>query len=478
MSADAINVRMLIDGALVSSSDTVDVINPATGKVFASAPCASKQDLDLAVTAATRAYANWKTSPIAERKALLRKAGDLILAHADELAAIFTREQGRPLPLSLQEVQGAGQWFHATAALDLPVDVTEETDARRIEVHHVPLGVVCGIVPWNFPVLLAAWKIAPAILAGNTIVLKPSPFTPLCTLRIGELLADVFPKGVLNMISGGDELGPLMTGHRGFAKITFTGSTATGKRVMEAAARDLKRVTLELGGNDAAIVLPDVDPAKVAEQLFMGAFFNSAQVCVATKRLYVHEDIYEAVRDRLVKLIEGASMGDGSEQGVLFGPVQNLPQFNRVTALIEEARAEGLTLYQGVTPSSEGGYFIPLTLVDNPPDSARVVQEEAFGPVLPLLRFSSVDEVIARANDTEYGLAGAVWSADLKQAAEIAARLDTGTVWINQNLQSTPLTPLAGHKQSGIGVENGVYGLMEFTQPKAIYIPKDTTSVR
>lgn len=477
MTADTKQYSMLIDGGLAAGEDKLDVINPATGQAFARCPRASSQDLERAVSAAAQAFTSWKQTTLDHRKGLLRQAGDIILAHADELAAIFTREQGRPLPLALQEVQGAGQWFHATAALDLPVDVTEDTETRRVEVHHVPLGVVCGIVPWNFPVLLAAWKIAPAILAGNTIVLKPSPFTPLCTLRIGELLKDVFPKGVLNILSGGDELGPMMTAHKGFAKITFTGSTATGKRVMEAASRDLKRVTLELGGNDAAIVLPDVDPAKVSEQLFMGAFFNSAQVCVATKRLYVHDDIYDQVRDHLVKLIENAPLGDGSEQGVLFGPVQNRPQFDRVNALIDEARDQGLTLYQGHVPATGDGYFIPLTLVDNPPEDSRVVREEAFGPVLPLLRFSTVDEVVRRANDTEYGLAGAVWSADLTLAASIAARLDTGTVWINQNLQSTPLTPLAGHKQSGIGVENGVYGLMEFTQPKAVYIPKDTSSV-
>lgn len=477
MTADTRQYSMLIDGEMVGGEAALDVINPATGQAFAACPRASAQDLDRAVNAAEKAFRSWKQTAPEARKALLRKAGDIIMAHADELAAIFTREQGRPLSLALQEVQGAGHWFHATTALDLPVDVTEDTDTRRIEVHHVPLGVVCGIVPWNFPVLLAAWKIAPAILAGNTIVLKPSPFTPLCTLRIGELLKDVFPKGVLNVVSGGDELGPMMTAHKGFAKITFTGSTATGKRVMEAAARDLKRVTLELGGNDAAIVLPDVDPGKIAQQLFMGAFFNSAQVCVATKRLYVHEDIYDRVRDHLVDLIKGAPVGDGSDQGVLFGPVQNRPQFDRVTALIEEARDQGLTLHQGSIPPAGGGYFIPLTLVDNPPDDSRVVNEEAFGPVLPLLRFRSVDEVIARANNTEYGLAGAVWSADLTLATDIAARLDTGTVWINQNLQSTPMTPLAGHKQSGIGAENGVYGLMEFTQPKAIYIPKDTASV-
>jgi acyl-CoA reductase-like NAD-dependent aldehyde dehydrogenase len=355
--------------------------------------------------------------------------------------------------------------------LDIPVDVTEDSDTRRIEVHHVPLGVVCAIVPWNFPVLLASWKIGPALMAGNTLVLKPSPFTPLCTLRIGELVRDSFPAGVINIISGGDALGPLMTAHPGFAKISFTGSTATGRRVMESAAKDLKRITLELGGNDAAIVLPDVDVDAVAAQLFEGAFHNTAQVCVATKRLYIHADIYDRLRDRLHQLARDLPVGDGAEQGNRYGPIQNEPQYRRVLALLDDARANGLTLLEG-GPVPEKGYFVPLTLVDNPPEDSRVVVEEAFGPVLPLLKFTDIDDVVARANDSDYGLAGAVWSADVEAATAIAHRLDTGTVWINQNLQSTPFTPLAGAKQSGFGQENGVPGLLEFTRPKAIFIPK------
>jgi acyl-CoA reductase-like NAD-dependent aldehyde dehydrogenase len=468
--------RMLIDGERVGAQQHVDVFNPATGDVFAQAPRATAHELDRAVAAAQRAFPAWSAATWEERRAALRRAGDLILANAAALAPLFTREHGRPTAQAEQEILGAGAWFHATADLSLPVDVTEDSPSRRVEVRHAPLGVVCAIVPWNFPVLLAAWKIAPALLTGNTIVLKPSPFTPLCTLKIADLIGDVFPPGVLNVISGGDELGPMMTAHKGFAKISFTGSTATGKRVMEAAARDLKRVTLELGGNDAAIVMPDVDPEKVAARLFMGAFFNSAQVCVANKRLYVHDDVYEPVRDRLIAMIETAPMGDGAEQGVQFGPIQNRAQYERVLNLIEDAKREGLTLHQGPRPPLPG-YFVPLTIVDNPPETSRVVQEEAFGPVLPMMRFHDVDEVIARANATDYGLAGAVWCADIAKAVSIAGKLETGTVWINQNLESTPLTPLAGHKQSGIGAENGIYGLREFTQPKAIYIPKSAESV-
>lgn len=462
---------MTIDGTGVAGSASIDVRNPATGSVFASAPDASEADLNRAIAAAERAFPLWRDTPVADRKRLLKQASDTIRDHAEELAALFVSEQGRPFIGAKNEILGAAMWMKATTMLDIPVDVTEDSDSRRIEVHHVPLGVVCGIVPWNFPVLLAVWKIAPALLAGNTMVLKPSPFTPLCTLRIGELLRDIFPAGVLNVISGGDALGPMMTTHSGFAKISFTGSTATGRRVMESAAKDLKRITLELGGNDAAIVMPDVDVDTVAEQLFEGAFHNTAQVCVATKRLFIHADIYDKLRDRLHQLAKNLPVGDGAEQGNRYGPIQNEPQYRRVMAMLDDARANGLTLLEG-RAVPETGYFIPLTMVDNPPDNSRVVVEEAFGPILPLLKFNDIDEVVARANDTEYGLAGAVWSKDVKTAVAIAHRLDTGTVWINQNLQSTPFTPLAGAKQSGFGQENGLPGLLEFTRPKAIYIPK------
>jgi acyl-CoA reductase-like NAD-dependent aldehyde dehydrogenase len=361
--------------------------------------------------------------------------------------------------------------MQAVATMAPPAHVMVDSDQQRIETHYVPLGVVCAIAPWNFPVNLAMWKVAPALVAGNTMVLKPSPFTPLCTLKIGELFRDIFPPGVLNVISGGDALGPLMTAHPGFAKISFTGSTATGKRVMESAAKDLKRLTLELGGNDAAIVLPDVDLDEVAPKIFFGAFANTAQICVATKRLYVHEDVYDGLRDRLVAIARGTKVGDGAEQGTGLGPIQNQRQYERVLELLEDARAQGLTLHQGgEAPAS--GYFIPITIVDNPPEEARVVQEEAFGPILPMLRFSDVEEVIARANDSPYGLAGAVWSKDVERAVDIAHRLETGTVWVNQNLNLRPDTPFAGHKQSGFGVENGLEGLLEYMAPRSVYVAR------
>jgi acyl-CoA reductase-like NAD-dependent aldehyde dehydrogenase len=463
---------MTIDGQAVTTERHIGVINPATGEVFAQAPDASATDLDRAVSSATVAFKLWKKRPWDERAALLFRAGELIVENAESLGRLFTREQGRPTDGALQEAKGTGEWLKAISAMTIPIEVTQDGPKQRVEVHHEPLGVVAAIVPWNFPLLLAAWKIAPALLAGNTMVLKPSPYTPLSTLKMGELLRGVLPRGVLNVISGGDALGPMMTSHKGFAKISFTGSTATGKRVMESAAKDLKRLTLELGGNDAAIVLPDVDLDKVAQKIFFGAFWNSAQICVATKRLYVHTDIYDGLRDRLHAIAKAIKVGDGAEQGTVLGPIQNEAQYRRVLALMEHAKASGLTLLQGAAIPEGRGYFIPVTIVDNPPEESRVVTEEAFGPILPMLRFDDIDDVIDRANNSEYGLAGAVWAKDVSKAVDIAHRLDTGTVWINQNLTLLASTPFGGRKQSGIGVENGQAGLLEFTQTKTIYIPK------
>lgn len=464
--------RMLIDGALVDATDRLDVINPATGKVFTSAPDCSAKQLDEAVDSATRAFKTWRAVPFKERQSALRAAADVLIANADALARLFTQEQGRPVDGARSEIMTGARWLSAYAEIEEPGHKPEKKDGQLIDVSYVPLGPVCAISPWNFPVNLSLWKIAPALVAGNTIVLKPSPFTPLCVLKIGELFKDIFPAGVLNIVTGGDDLGPLMTTHPGFAKISFTGSTATGKRVMESAAKDLKRLTLELGGNDAAIVMPDVDLDEVATQIFMGAFYNTAQICIATKRLYVHESIYESLFQRLADLAATTKVGDGSEQGTILGPIQNLRQYERVKELIEHTKASGYRVIEGGSVPDNGGYFIPVTLVDNPPEASRVVQEEAFGPILPLLRFKNVEEVIDRANGSDYGLAGAVWSRDVNQAITIAKQLETGTVWINQNLKLAPDTPFAGRKQSGFGVENGLEGLLEYMAPHVIYVPQ------
>lgn len=462
--------QMTIGGRGVSGAASIDVTNPATGEPFAKAPDCTRAELDEAVAAAQAAFPAWKATPIEERQALLHRCGEALLAHTDALASLFTREQGRPTDAAKQEIQGGAAWLMAFAQMTPPVHL-QETAERWIETRYVPLGVVCAISPWNFPVMLSMWKVAAALAAGNSMVLKPSPFTPLCVLKLGEIFREILPPGVLNVVTGGDELGVWMTSHPGFAKISFTGSTATGKKVMEAASKDLKRITLELGGNDAAIVMPDVDLDDIAQKIFFGAFFNTAQICVATKRLYVHEDVYEGLRDRLLGIAKAIKVGDGAEQGTVLGPIQNRRQYARVLELLEDAKKSGLTLLQGADVP-QGGYFIPVTIVDNPPEDSRVVQEEAFGPILPMLRFRDVDDVIARANASEYGLAGAVWSKDVAVGIDIARRLETGTIWVNHNLDLGPNTPFAGHKQSGFGVENGMEGLLEFMVPQVVNVAR------
>ena len=464
--------HMTINGKSVAGASTIDVVNPATGEVFAQAPDCSREQLDQAVDSSRRAFASWRKLSFDERADYLRKAGEALTAVAPEMARLFTREQGRPVAFAEMEIASGGDWLNSVAEMRPPVHVFEDSETQFVETKYVPLGVICAIAPWNFPINLAIWKIAPALLSGNTMVLKPSPFTPLCTLKMGQIFAKILPAGVLNIISGGDELGPWMTSHPGFNKISFTGSTATGKRVMESAAKDLKRLTLELGGNDAAIVMPDVNLDEVAEKIFFGSFFNTAQICVATKRLYVHEDVYDGLRDRLIAMAEGTKLGDGSEQGTDMGPIQNIRQFERVKELLADAKDKGLNVIECSPSAKKDGYFIPITIVDNPPEDTRVVQEEAFGPILPMLKFKDVGDVIERANDSDYGLAGAVWSKDTDKAMDIARQMETGNVWINQNLMLLPGVPFGGHKQSGFGVENGMEGLLEYMAPQSVYLAR------
>ncbi len=459
---------MMINGARVGSAASFNVVNPATEQVIASVPDASEADLDAAIAAARAAFPAWSAKSLDERRAVLNQMGDAILANIDPLKRLLTREQGKPHHEAEGEIIGAGYWLKGAAALDLPVTVNEDSEERYSYTRHVPLGVVGAIAPWNFPMILAMFKIGPALLAGNTMVLKPSPFTPLTTLKFAELIADIVPAGVLNIVTGGDALGPWMTSHPGFDKISFTGSTATGRRVMASAAPTLKRVTLELGGNDAAIVMPDVDVEKVAEQLFWAAFNNNGQICIATKRMYIHEDIYDEMRDALVAYARTVKVGDGAEQGSQIGPINNAQQYERVLGLIQDAKDKGYKFLIGGNPADVPGYFVPVTMIDNPPEDSRIVQEEQFGPVLPLLKFKDVEDVVRRANATEYGLGGSVWGADEDRAVEIAARVASGTVWVNETQHLSPMAAFGGMKQSGLGVEGGVEGLLEYTNAQTI----------
>lgn len=459
---------MTIDGAPAAAYFTIDVINPATEDVIFAAPDASRDQLEEAVAAARRAFPAWRDTPLRDRQALVGRIGDVIEANAEDFMRLLTMEQGKARAGAEWEILGSVAWCRAISGQELQVELVADERDRRVETRRVPIGVVGAITPWNFPILLAVWKIAPALVTGNTMVLKPSPYTPLGTLKLGELLRDILPPGVLNIVSGGNELGAWITQHPAIGKVSFTGSTATGRKIMQSASGNLKRITLELGGNDPAIVMPDVDPKAVAKDLFWAAFQNSAQFCVAAKRLYIHDDVYEAVRDELVEYARTVKVGDGAQQGTDLGPIQNRMQFEKVKDLLEDTRRIGANILTGGAAESGKGYFIPVTIVDNPPDDSRVVREEAFGPVLPLLRFAEVEEVIARANDTEYGLAASIWSKDIAVARHIAERIEAGTVWINEVHVFGPHIAFGGQKQSGIGVENALHGLSEYTNVQTI----------
>lgn len=463
---------MTIDGKSVKGSKSTGVINPATGKVFAEVPDCTKAELDQAMAAAQRAYPAWSRDLAARRKILNDIAGAL-MQPPEGLARTLTQEQGKPLAKASAEIMGCAIWAGYTATLEIPPEVIQDNPQGRIEVRRKPLGVVAAITPWNYPLMLAMWKIAPALLAGNTVVLKPSPFTPITTLMLGEILRDLVPPGVFNVVSGGDGLGAWMTSHPIPRKISFTGSIETGKKVAAAAAPDLKRITLELGGNDAAIVLADADLATVAPKIFWGAFENSGQICSAIKRVYVPEKMYQPMIDQLAEMARGVKVGNGLDAGVELGPINNLPQFERVTELVEDAKKHGAKVVTGGARLGNDGYFFQPTIVGNISDGVRLVDEEQFGPALPIIPYKDVDDAVRRANGTQYGLSGSVWSSNADAAAEVAAQLECGSAWVNQHLAIAPNLPFGGAKWSGIGVENGTWGLLGFTEIQVVNVARN-----
>jgi len=462
------DVTMTIDGKDVPTEATFDVVNPATGAPEATAPECSPHQLDAAMESAAKAYRDWRSDEDA-RRAALRKAADALMAAAGDIAPILTAEQGKPLGEATMEVYGAAMWLQYYAGLEIPRQVIQDDAAAFVEVVQRPLGVVAAITPWNFPLILASWKIAPALVAGNTMVLKPSPFTPRSTLKVGEVLRGVLPDGVLNVVSGRDPLGASMTSHPVPRKISFTGSVATGKKVAAAAAPDLKRVTLELGGNDPAIVLDDVDPGAIADKLFWGAFQNNGQVCSAIKRVYVPERLYDAVVEGLAERARSVKVGPGTEAGVQLGPINNRPQFERVRELVADAVAQGAKAAAGGSAVPGDGYFFEPTILADVSDGTRIVDEEQFGPALPVISYRDVGDAVERANATHYGLSGSVWGTDVDRATQVAGQLECGTAWVNTHLALAPHQPFGGAKWSGIGVENGTWGLLSFCEPQVIH---------
>lgn len=463
--------ELIINGAQRKSAAYADVKNPSTGEVVGRMPLGTTQDLDDAVAAAAAAFKTWSVTPEAERKAACHAIAAKIEAHAEELARLITAEQGKQLNGlgSRFEVGGTVAWTHATADLELPVTVLQDNEQGRIELHRKPIGVIGSITPWNWPMLIGSWHIIPAVRTGNTVVIKPSPYTPLSTIRMVELMNEVLPPGVVNVVSGSDALGAAMSSHAGIQKMVFTGSISTGKKIMASSAPTLKRITLELGGNDAGIVLPDADPKAIAPGVFWGAFINGGQTCAALKRLYVHDSIYEQVCSALVDFAKTVPMGDGLDEKVQLGPIQNEMQFNRVTELVEDAKRHGGRVLCGGTRLAGTGYFYPITFVADVKEGVRLVDEEQFGPVLPIIRYTDVDSIVARANDNPHGLGGSVWSGDPAKAKQLAQRLECGTAWVNKHGSIQPNAPFGGVKLSGVGVEFSEEGLKEYTTVQTVY---------
>ena len=459
---------MTIDGQAVTSPGTLKVINPATGEVFAEVPDCTREQLDVAMESAQRAFRTWKDD-YEQRRAVMYACADALEANAEELGRLATMEQGMPLAAGVAGVHGSARNFRYYADLDIPRITVQDDDAALIEVVRRPIGVIAAIKPWNVPIGMAVNTIAPAFRAGCTVVLKPSPYTPVVTVRMGEVLREIVPAGVLNIVSGGNELGQWMTEHPIPRGVSFTGSIATGKKVNVTAAADLKRVLLELGGNDAAIVLPDADPADVAEKLFWPAFRNSGQICMAVKRVFVPEELQPQVVEALAAKARSVKVGDGLDEATELGPINNEPQFERVKGLVAEAIEQGAVAAAGGHPIDGEGYFFEPTILTNVAEGTRIVDEEQFGPALPILTYRTVDEAIERANATNYGLGGSVWSSDPLRASQVAEKLEAGTVWVNTHQVVTHDAPFTGMKWSGLGSEMGVWSIYAYTDPQTLY---------
>ena len=469
--AEMMEFKATIGGKPAHVGSDFAVLNPATGEEVGRAPNMGGAELDAAVAVAKAAFATWSAQSDEALQAACAAVTAKIEEHAAELAEIITLEQGKPLNGlgSRWEVGGAVAWAGYTTGLSIPVKVLQDNEQGRVELTRKPLGVVGSITPWNFPVMIAVWHILPALRTGNTVVVKPSPYTPLSTLRLVEIMNEVLPPGVVNVVTGDDKafnLGAAMSAHPDIRKIVFTGSCATGQKVMRSAADTMKRLTLELGGNDAGIVLPDADPAAIAEGLFWGAFLNNGQTCAAMKRLYVHETIHDTVCDALVAYAKAIPVGNGMEEASILGPIQNRMQFDKVARLVSDAKGRGEVLLGG-EPGE--GLFFPPTIVAGLKNGDALVDEEQFGPALPIIRYSDVEEAVRLANDSPNGLGGSVWSSDIEAAKKVASRLACGSVWINKHGAIQPNAPFGGVKASGLGVEFAEEGLAEYTDIQVVF---------
>ena len=459
--------RLLVSGALRGSAETIPVINPATGASLADAPMASHQDLEDAVSAAKKAGPAWARDEPLRRDTLKRMAA-VVAEHRDQLATVLSQETGLTFKTAQDEVGMAAVFLNYRATAATPMDTITDDGKQRVVVVRRPFGVVGAIIPWNAPMMIACEKVGTAFAAGNCVVMKASPLAPLTLLLFGRLVADVVPSGVINVVSGSAQWGEALVAHPDVGMISFTGSTAAGQAIMANAAPGLKRLSLELGGNDAAIVLPDVDIARTAQKLFFGAFYRSGQVCAAIKRLYVHESIHDVLVDALRSVAEQTRLGDPFDPAVTMGPISNRPQFEKFSRIVADSLAAGGKAVTGGKPADGPGFFYPPTLVTGVTASNPLVEQEQFGPALPILPFSTPDEAIASANATSFGLGGSIWSNDIDAALALAGQLQSGSAWVNRHGLVLPDVPFGGMKQSGLGRANGNVGFDSYAEMQTI----------
>ena len=463
----------LLDAITVPAGEGRTIPDAATGEPMGNAPVHGVDDLDRAVSEARAAQPAWAALGHSERSAILHRTADEIEANAEELARIIAQEQGKPLngPGARFEAGACAAWIRKAADTVLEPEVVFESGESRSELHYVPLGVVGAIGPWNWPAMISIWQIAPSLRMGNTVVAKPSEYTPLSVLAVAALMNRHLPDGVLTVVSGGRDLGEALTGHLGIDKIMFTGSTKTGREIIKSSAGNLARLTLEMGGNDPGIILPGTDVKTIAENLFWGIFINTGQTCASLKRLYVHDSQYEEVVSTLADMAASMPMGPGLDEGNVLGPLSTRQQFDIVTRLVDDARARGARVVTGGEAAPElGPHFYRATVVADIDDGAPLVDEEQFGPAIPIMRYTDVDDAVARANASEQGLGASVWSADIDAAVAVAQRIDAGTVWINQHGTLNPDVPFGGVKGSGYGLEFGREGLKAVAAPKVITV--------